>query len=174
MELSKQFLEDIVMLSNAASKEEIRYGLWGVWWVDNALYASNGHYGASIPVSYNAPDKVFFNWDDIKKIKFFLSEYKKIEPTFTLEGNTLKCMGDSINLRLDKDAPFIDIARVLQVNTEGRFKVSFNAEYLASLAKAIGVNKNNRNVVLSFDTNNKLAPIVVQSEHTGVLMPCRF
>jgi hypothetical protein len=173
MELSKQFLKSIIQLQNAASKDEIRFSLCGVWWVDNTLYAANGYYGASIPVSYNTPNKVFFSHDDIKKIKFLLDQFKKIEPTFTLEGKTLSALGESVILSLRDDVPFIDIARVLDVKEEGKHVVSFNAEYLFNLAKAIGENKNNRVVKLYIDVESKLAPIVVKSEHTGVLMPCR-
>ena len=172
MEISKQFLEQIVQLSGAASKEEIRYSLWGVWWVDNTLYAANGHYGASIPVSYNTKDKIFFNHDDIKKIKFLVSGFKKLEPTFTLEGKELSCMGEKVTLRLDTPE-YVDIGRVLDVKTEGKHVVSFNADYLLTLAKAIGNNKSNRVVKLHIDTLQKLSPIVVESEFTGVLMPCR-
>lgn len=172
MDLSKQFLESIIQLQNAASKNEIRFSLCGVWWVDNTLYAASGYYGASIKVEEKTEEKIFFDSDSIKKIKAFLATHKRISPTYEFKDRFLSALGDKVYLPEVK-AEWIDIARVLDVKEEGKHCVSFNAEYLSNLAKAIGENKNNRVVKLYIDVENKLAPIVVKSEHTGVLMPCR-
>ena len=172
MVLSKQFLKSIIQLQNAASKEEMRFSLCGVWWADNKLYAANSHYGASITVEETTEEKIFFDNDSIKKIKAFIDTHKRIEPTYEFNDRFLSALGDKIYLQEVK-AEWIDIPRVLDVKEEGKHVVSFNAEYLFNLAKAIGENKNNRVVKLYIDVENKLSPIVVKSEHTGVLMPCR-
>jgi len=127
--------------------------------------------------------KYLVTQDDLKIIKLLAKEFK------TLGIFPCKLDGDVIVIGLES-MPFVvrlktqqahnltypDYNQVIPKDTNYSVEVSFNPEYLLSIAKALkDIDARNERVTLKINPGDKTAPIMVKSSGQGmaVLMPMR-
>jgi DNA polymerase III sliding clamp (beta) subunit (PCNA family) len=191
-----ELLQKIIAFSeNVACRDEIRYALQGVCLQLNdssilKVIATDGH--RLVQETVSCPDslretmnkmnkkEIIVSSSNIKMLKLFMKQngkndcYSFIPFTGTNginnHGITLRYMGNVLVLEL-LDVEYPDVNQILKGLKKGTHKISFNAEYLYKLSKAM---KKDNIVVLELNLDEKLAPITINYENTlGILMPCR-
>jgi DNA polymerase III sliding clamp (beta) subunit (PCNA family) len=192
-----EVLQKIIAFSeNVSCKDATRYSLQGVCLrlkeETLLVVATDGHRMIqeqgmcpdSLRETMNKMNKkeIIVSNENIKMLKLFMKGQVKgsnysFQQVVNVDNNNqqknalvLRNMGNILILELiDCEYPNTDqIVKGLKTPTH---KISFNAEYLYKLSKAM---KKDSVVVLEMNLNEELAPITINHENTlGVLMPCR-
>lgn len=157
--MNRETAKAIVRLSKIMSTDTYRPSICAVVWDKDIIKATNGHTGSIQRIEESTHDAQSFGSEEISILKVLLKDKKKTD--FAVFGK----------------APdgYPDLESVLRVTQQGGFSVCLNADLLATLSEALNDSTMSKGVVLTFDTKNKLSPIVCTvGTNSGVIMPMRF
>lgn len=181
----REFIETIVRLSLVASKDETRYNLMGVHLVvknrDITLEVTDGHRAIiesfKLDESHTIPDGSYIIRTNMIKTMKEALKANKYGMTFGCEG-LLLTLNTEYLIKLETIDNYVKIKPLVQDMPDNAVTIAFNAEYILSIAKALGVNKKHPSVQLTLDPNNTLQPYhikVKDNNNAGcVLMPVRI
>jgi len=164
-------------LQVAASSDETRYNITGVYFDDNVNVATDGHIMAvekKEKVDEPVPSKTILKFNKPKQ----LDKNRGSETFFRLET---KYVSEQGSVAERTTGAFPDYSNVIPSEFKTPVRIAFNLALLTRLAAAL--EHNNRSLVtLEFDGSSPLGPILVDVSNQdgsgrpnkfGVLMPCR-
>lgn len=182
---------ELEAIALAASTEETRYYLNGVYITGGAMVATDGHRLAGLRLDKTGDkDGFILGSADIKKALQLAKLTKKeagkhVEElvAIVIEGNTIKIMLGEIEKAAfgfkPIDGRFPDYRRVIPANCDdGVAACSFNADYMVDFSKMAKLLSGTKTSHIRLRSTGEGTPIFIDisgaREFTEVLMPVRF